>query len=92
MSSNNNRDIIYPGAIESAHFYILGEDDYIRQSHVLITSTTPYRNNIPVNDGPMSLRLGTTDMSLYCKTCHHSKKDCPTHFGPNCRHPPTHCN
>jgi DNA-directed RNA polymerase II subunit RPB1 len=81
MANINDRDIIYPSVIESAHFYILGEDDYIRQSHALITSTTPYRNNIPVNDGPMSLRLGTTDMGLYCKTCHHNKKECPTHFG-----------
>jgi len=82
MTNINDRDIIYPGVIESAQFYIMGEEDYIRQSHALITtSTNPYRNNIPVNDGHMSLRLGTTDMSLYCKTCHHDKKLCPTHFG-----------
>lgn len=81
MTTLDNRDIVYPGSIESAHFYILGEEDYVKQSHALITSTTPYRNNIPVNDGPMSLLLGTTDMLYHCKTCHHSKKLCPTHFG-----------
>lgn len=78
---NNTHDIIYPGNIESVEFYILGEDDYIKQSNALIATTTPYRNNIPVNDSVMSLRLGTTDMGLYCKTCHNDKKLCPTHFG-----------
>ena len=29
-------DIIYPGDIESVKFYILGEEDYLRQSYGLI--------------------------------------------------------
>lgn len=77
----NSSDIIYPGAIESVNLYLLGESDYVSQSHAAITVATPYSNNIPVINGPNSLLLGTTDIGMYCKTCHNSKQYCPTHFG-----------
>ena len=88
MDESPQTNVIYPARVESVKFYMIDDTEYLEQSHGLITSPVLHRNNVPVSDGIMSLRMGTTNIKLLCATCKNNKNDCPTHFGHiNLRYP-----
>lgn len=67
--------------IESVEFYILGSEDNKVNSSVNIINKELFKDGKPIESGIYSLRMGTTDFSLRCRTCFHTKNDCQGHFG-----------
>lgn len=78
----NNNSILFPTSeIESIDFYINGDRDIVEKYPRLINRIGLYQGDAPVNGGPVSLTLGTTDYSYPCDTCKLKKKKCPGHNG-----------
>jgi DNA-directed RNA polymerase beta' subunit len=67
--------------IESVEFYVMGSEDHTRNSNINIISKDLFNNDIPIDNGVYSLKMGTTSNSYRCKTCLNSRDKCPGHFG-----------
>ena len=67
--------------IDSVEFYILGSEDNKINSSVNIINKELFKDGKPIESGIYSLRMGTTDFSLRCRTCFHTKNECSGHFG-----------
>ena len=67
--------------IESVEFYIMSEEDNKINSSVNIINKELFKDGKPIESGIYSLRMGTTDFSLRCRTCFHTKNECTGHFG-----------
>jgi len=53
-----------------------------RYSVCKVSETTSYdANGVPIHNGLMDARMGTTDYSMKCSTCDLDKDNCPGHFG-----------
>ena len=67
--------------IDSIQFGLLDPAELKRYAVREITSTSLYKHSLPEDDGLNSLSMGTSDQRLRCKTCRHSVRNCPGHFG-----------
>ena len=68
---------------KSIHFSIATPKHILKQSVVEVSSTSLYRvkQRIPVDNGVLSLRMGSLDRRLRCSTCGNDTLQCPGHFG-----------
>ena len=67
-------------AVGAVTFYIVNDENTMRDSLVVVRSSEDYHQNEPVNDGPSSLWMGSIDHSNKCMACF-NKAECPGHFG-----------
>jgi len=67
--------------IEHVEFFILGEEEYKKNSAVVIRNKELFKDGNPIEAGIYSLKMGTTDFSLTCRTCLNTRNNCPGHFG-----------
>lgn len=67
--------------LEGLTLYVLGSEDNAIDSQVTVISPDIIRNGIPFDDGIYDSHMGTTDHSIFCKTCLNDKKYCPGHYG-----------
>ena len=67
--------------IEAIQFYIVGDQDNIKNSCVDVKTPDIIKSGDPVTDGIYDLNLGTTDAKIVCKTCGNNNNICPGHFG-----------
>ena len=69
--------------IKAIQFGLLSPDEIVKMAACEITQTRSFdENGRPIDGGINDLRLGSTDKTLNCKTCHCKNNDeCPGHFG-----------
>lgn len=68
--------------IKSIEFGILSPEVVRKMSSVEISRSDTYdKDGYPIERGVMDLHLGVISPGLRCKTCGHTMKDCPGHFG-----------
>ncbi|MDD3178274.1 MAG: DNA-directed RNA polymerase subunit A', partial [Candidatus ainarchaeum sp.] len=68
--------------IKSIEFGILSPEIIRKMSSVEISRSDTYdKDGYPIERGVMDLHLGVISPGLRCKTCGHTMKDCPGHFG-----------
>lgn len=70
-------------ASKSIHFSIATAKNIVKQSVIEVSSTSLYKakQRIPVDNGVLSLRMGSLDRRLRCATCGNDTLQCPGHFG-----------
>lgn len=81
MNGANIIDMTHHSVIREIKFYVLGNDDNIKDSSVEVSNKDLFRNLIPIRGGPYDPHMGTTDNHWNCQTCHQSKPHCPGHYG-----------
>ena len=81
MNGINIIDMTHHSAIGEVKFYVLGNDDNIKDSSVEINNKDLFRNLVPIRGGPYDPHMGTTDNHWICQTCHQAKPHCPGHYG-----------
>lgn len=71
-----------PSRLEGVQLTILGEEELLRLSVLLITNGDHmYRRNVPVFGSVNDIRLGATEHGMLCATCGHDALNCNGHFG-----------
>ena len=76
-----SNDFTYYNKIETLSFYVLGSDENIQDSNVVITNKELFKSDLPVPEGVYDAHMGTTDHMWICETCGNTKALCPGHFG-----------
>ena len=68
--------------IKAIQFGLLSPDEIVKMAACEITQTRSFdENGRPIDGGINDLRLGSTDKTLNCKTCHCKNNDeCPGYF------------
>ena len=69
--------------IKSIQFGLLSPEAIQKMAVCTVTKTRSFdENGVPVDGGINDLRMGSTDKTFKCKTCHcKNNDDCPGHFG-----------
>jgi DNA-directed RNA polymerase beta' subunit len=71
----------YYSKVSDLAFYVLSQEEIIKDSNVNITNKEIMKGDIPASEGIYDPRMGTTDFSWQCHTCGNRKSICPGHFG-----------
>ncbi|KAE9394109.1 beta and beta-prime subunits of DNA dependent RNA-polymerase [Gymnopus androsaceus JB14] len=71
-----------PKVIKQLQFSLLNAQDTVRCAEFEITHRDLYTpvDRLPVKDGVLDRRLGTTDKNAFCETCGQSAVDCVGHY------------
>ncbi|KAF8516682.1 hypothetical protein JB92DRAFT_2909925 [Gautieria morchelliformis] len=71
-----------PKVIKKLQFSLLSQQDVVKISEFQVTHRDLYTpgDRLPVKDGVLDRRLGTTDKSAFCETCGHNTQDCVGHY------------
>ena len=77
----------HKSAIENSHkmddmqitFRLYSEEEMLRLSVVRVVSASTYDHGLPKTGGLMDSRMGSTDRSILCRTCH--TPSCAGHYG-----------
>jgi DNA-directed RNA polymerase II subunit RPB1 len=82
-SSNDIRpiDFTYYNKIQSLSFYVLGDEENIKDSNVMVSNKELFKSDLPVAGGVYDAHMGTTDHMWLCETCGNNKTLCPGHSG-----------
>lgn len=67
--------------IHAITFYVKGDAEIERESHVVISNKNSYRGNEPVPRGLQDSHMGPPNDQFLCPKCLNKKNDCPGHFG-----------
>lgn len=67
--------------LTAVRFFVLSDEDNLKDSCVEITNKELFRQNEPYKNGVYDARMGTTDNGYLCQTCENNKNDCPGHSG-----------
>ncbi|KAJ3826441.1 hypothetical protein F5878DRAFT_258749 [Lentinula raphanica] len=71
-----------PKVIKKLQFSLLNAQDTVKFSEFEVTHRDLYTHNerLPVKDGVLDRRLGTTEKNAFCETCGQSTIDCVGHY------------
>ncbi|KAF9651025.1 beta and beta-prime subunits of DNA dependent RNA-polymerase [Thelephora ganbajun] len=72
----------HPKVIKKLQFSLLNPQDVVKLSEFQVTHRELYTaaDRLPVKDGVLDRRLGTTDKSAFCETCGLSSVNCVGHY------------
>lgn len=73
--------LIYPDTVKSIQFYVLGDDENIRDSYTEVKNKDLFRQSKPIPQGVYDAHMGTTENDWRCHTCFNNKLYCPGHEG-----------
>lgn len=69
------------GKIDSLQFYVIGSEENQKLSHVQVSVSALFRQDVPVQYGVYDPHMGTTYHTWACQTCFNAKALCPGHSG-----------
>ncbi|KAF8516014.1 hypothetical protein BU17DRAFT_76736 [Hysterangium stoloniferum] len=71
-----------PKVIKKIQFSLLSQQEVVKISEFQVTHRDLYTpgDRLPVKDGVLDRRLGTTDKGAFCETCGHNTQDCVGHY------------
>lgn len=81
MDKNTPQGITYYSKIYDLSFYVLGNEENLKDSNINVTNKEIMKNDLPFREGLYDQHMGTTDYAWLCHTCGNPKKMCPGHFG-----------
>lgn len=71
---NKEYQLPYYAEYDKVKYYILGDDENIKESTITINNKELFRGDTPVRGGLYDAHMGTTDNSIMCSTCGNTKK------------------
>jgi DNA-directed RNA polymerase beta' subunit len=74
-------DFTYHNKIETLSFYVMGTEENMKDSNVVITNKELFKSDLPIPEGVYDAHMGTTDHMWLCETCGNTKAICPGHPG-----------
>ncbi|KIJ54648.1 hypothetical protein M422DRAFT_24553 [Sphaerobolus stellatus SS14] len=71
-----------PKVIKEIQFSLFSEQETVKLSEFQVTHRDLYTpgDRLPVKDGVLDRRLGTTEKNAFCETCGHDTKECVGHY------------
>jgi DNA-directed RNA polymerase II subunit RPB1 len=82
MSQDQLTDSLMPlKRLTHVQFGLFDPEEIKALSVCEVTSPLAYNNGVPVVNGLMDLRMGTSDRGFRCMTCMMEMNECPGHFG-----------
>lgn len=73
--------MLYPDEVKRIKFFMLGNDDNIKDSSVEVTEKDLFSHLLPIPGGIYDPHMGTTEHNWKCQTCFNTKQYCPGHSG-----------